>query len=58
MYTIKDESGKAGTNAAYNITVQMSGVDTIDGQTSVSIQLAYTSVNMMWTGASNRWVFI
>ena len=58
MYTIKDESGKAGTNATYNVTIQLSGVDVIDGQTSVSIQLAYTSVNLMWTGANNRWVFI
>jgi hypothetical protein len=58
MYTVKDESGKAGTNQAYNIVVQMTGADTIDGQSNAYIQLAYTSVNLMWTGANNRWVFI
>jgi len=58
MYTIKDESGKAGTNLAYNIIIQMSGADTIDGQSNAYVQLGYTSVNLMWTGANNRWVFI
>ena len=58
VYVIKDESGLAGTNAAYNITIQMSGADTIDGQTSASIQLAWTSVSLMWTGAANKWSFI
>ena len=58
VYVVKDESGLAGTNAAYNITIQMSGADTIDGQTSASIQLAWTSVSLMWTGAANKWSFI
>jgi hypothetical protein len=58
VYVIKDESGLAGTNAAYNITIQMSGADKIDGQTSASIQLAWTSVSLMWTGAANKWSFI
>jgi hypothetical protein len=58
IFVIKDESGLAGTNAAYNITIQMSGSDTIDGQTSVSIQLAWTAVTLMWTGAGNKWSFI
>jgi hypothetical protein len=58
VYTIKDESGKAGINIAYNIIIQAQGADTIDGQSSVYIQLAYTSVNVMWTGANNRWVLV
>jgi hypothetical protein len=58
MYTVKDESGKAGVNQAYNIIIQMTGADTIDGQSNAYIQLAYTSVNLMWTGANNRWVFM
>ena len=58
MYTIKEESGKAGTNQAYNVIIQMSGLDTIDGQSNAYIQVGYTSVNLMWTGANNRWVFV
>jgi len=58
MYTVKDESGKAGVNQAYNIIIQMTGADTIDGQSNAYVQLAYTSVNLMWTGSNNRWVFI
>ena len=58
VYTIKDESGKAGINQAYNIIVQMSGADTIDGQSNAYIQLAWTSVNLMWTGSNNKWSFI
>jgi hypothetical protein len=58
IYNIKDESGLAGINAAYNIVIQMSGPDTIDGQSNAYIQLAWTSVNLMWTGANNRWSFI
>jgi len=58
MYTIKDESGKAGTNQAYNIIIQTTGADLIDGQSNVYVQLAWTSVNVMWTGANNRWVLV
>lgn len=58
IYTIKEESGLAGTNQAYNIIIQASGTDRIDGQSSVYVQLAWTSVNVMWTGANNRWVLI
>ena len=58
VYTIKEESGKAGTNTAYNIIIQTQGVDTIDGQSNVYVQLAYTSVNVMWTGANNKWSLI
>ena len=58
MYTIKDESGRAGTNQAYNIIIQTTGADLIDGQSNVYVQLAWTSVNVMWTGANNRWVLV
>ena len=58
VYTIKDESGKAGINTAYNIIIQTQGADTIDGQSNVYVQLAYTSVNVMWTGANNKWSLI
>jgi hypothetical protein len=58
VYTIKDESGLAGTNQIYNVIIQTSGADKIDGQSNVYIQLAYTAVNVMWTGANNRWVLI
>jgi hypothetical protein len=58
VYAIKDESGLAGTNAAYNIVIQMSGADTIDGQSNAYIQLGWTSVNIMWTGSNNKWSFI
>ena len=58
VYTIKDESGLAGKNQAYNIIIQASGSDLIDGQSNVYVQLAYTAVNVMWTGTNNRWVLI
>ena len=58
VYNIKDESGLAGTNAAYNIVIQMSGADKIDGQSNAYIQLGWTSVNLMWTGENNKWSFI
>ena len=57
-FTIKDESGLAGKTASYNIIIQASGSDLIDGQSNVYVQLAYTAVNVMWTGANNRWVLI
>jgi hypothetical protein len=57
-YTIKDESGLAGKNQLYNIIIQASGADVIDGQSNVYVQLAYTAVNVMWTGTNNRWVLI
>ena len=57
-YTIKDESGLAGKTQSYNIIIQASGADVIDGQSNVYIQLAYTAVNVMWTGTNNRWVLI
>jgi hypothetical protein len=58
VYVIKDESGLAGTNASYDIVIQMSGADKIDGQSSAFVQLAWTSVSIMWTGVANKWSFI
>ena len=57
-FTIKDESGLAGTNTSYKITIQMSGTDLLDGYSSVSMQLNYAGLNIIWTGANSRWSFI
>jgi hypothetical protein len=57
-FTIKDESGLAGTNTSYKITIQMSGTDLLDGYSSVSLQLNYAGLNIIWTGANSRWSFI
>ena len=57
-FTIKDESGLAGTNTTNIIVIQMTGTDLLDGYSSVSIQLNYTALNVMWTGANSRWSFI
>jgi hypothetical protein len=58
IFTIKDESGLAGINITYNIKIQMSGTDLLDGNNNVSIQLQYAGLNIMWTGANSRWSFI
>jgi len=58
IFTIKDESGLAGINSTYNIKIQMSGTDLLDGNNNVSIQLQYAGLNIMWTGANSRWSFI
>lgn len=50
-YTIKDESGNAGTN---NITINRAGSDTIDGETSIIINGNYDSV-VIYRGASSSW---
>ena len=57
-YMIKDESGLAGVNAARRITIQMSGADLLDGQSTTIIQLNYAALTIMYTGASNRWSII
>ena len=58
-YTIKDESGLAGTNPTnYQITVQMSGTDLLDGQSTTIIQLNYAALTIMYTGVANRWSII
>jgi hypothetical protein len=57
-YTIKDESGLAGSNSAYRITIQMSSPDLLDGQSTTVIALNYSALTIMYTGASNRWSII
>ena len=57
-YTIKDESGLAGTNTTNLIKIQMSGTDLLDGYSSVTIQINYAGLNVIWTGANSRWSFI
>ena len=57
-FTIKDESGLAGTNTVNIIKIQMSGSDLLDGYSSVSLQLNYAGLNIIWTGANSRWSFI
>ena len=57
-YMIKDESGLAGVNSARRITIQMSGADLLDGQSTTIIQLNYAALTIMYTGASNRWSII
>ena len=58
IFTIKDESGLAGTNTTNIIKIQMSGSDLLDGNSSVSVQINYAGLNIMWTGANSRWSFI
>jgi hypothetical protein len=48
-YIVKDESGQAA-NLAYHITVQTSGSDTIDGNSSLTIVINYLSVTFLWNG--------
>jgi len=57
-FTIKDESGLAGTNTVNIIKIQMSGSDLLDGYSSVSLQINYSGLNIIWTGANSRWSFI
>ena len=52
QYIIKDESGLAGTNVSYRVTVAASGADLIDGQASLTIALNYGAVNVIWTGTT------
>jgi hypothetical protein len=57
-FTIKDESGRAGTNATNVIKIQMTGTDLLDGYPTVYIQINYAGLNVIWTGANSRWSFI
>jgi hypothetical protein len=53
VYHIKKAFGTAGS-----VTIQMSGSDTLDGQTSSTITIGWTSVTVLWTGATNTWLII
>lgn len=52
QYTIKDESGAAGTN---NITIQRKASDTIDGATSYVVATNYQSVDVYCSLTSGSW---
>jgi hypothetical protein len=58
IFIIKDESGKAGSNQAFGVNIQMSGSDLLDGQSLTNVRLNYASLQIIWTGATNRWSFI
>jgi len=53
VYHIKKAFGSAGS-----VTIQMSGGDTLDGQTSSTITIGWTSVTVLWTGVTNTWLII
>lgn len=45
-FVIKDESGNARVN-----TIQVTGSNTIDGSSSVTLNQNYISLTFLWTGA-------
>jgi len=47
---IKDTAGQAGT---YNINITPAGLDTIDGDSSISLTANYNSYTLVYTGNSN-----
>jgi hypothetical protein len=49
LFTIADVQGSAAT---HNVTVARAGADTINGATSVVIEVAYSSVELRSTGSS------
>lgn len=55
-YTIKDESG-AADNYNINIIKQGASNDLIDGQTSVSIQSPYGSINLYSNGSNKFFIY-
>jgi hypothetical protein len=52
-FVIKDESGQASAN---RIIINVSGSNTIEGSSSVSININYMSLSILWTGA--KWSVI
>jgi hypothetical protein len=55
FFIIKDESGKASLNG-YRPTIQMSGGDLLDGNSTVVIALNYACLQILWTGT--RWSIV
>jgi hypothetical protein len=49
MYIVKDVSGTALTN---NVTVAVSGANTIDGGSSAKLTTNYMSLTFLWNGIS------
>jgi len=53
-FIVKDESGNAST---YNITVQTSGSDVIDGQSNQTIESDYGSISLYSNGTDKFFIF-
>lgn len=53
-YVIKDETGGAETN---NIIIQVSGSDTLDGESTVTIESPYASLNVYTDGLSKWFIY-
>ena len=53
-FTIKDESGAADIK---NITIRTTGVQTIDGQTSIILESPYAAVNLYSDGSSKFFIY-
>jgi hypothetical protein len=54
VYTIKDESGDAGT---YNILIKASGSQTIDGSPMIVLESPYAAVNLYTDGVSKYFIY-
>jgi hypothetical protein len=55
LYFIKDESGRASIQG-YRPIIQMSGVDLLDGNASVTMALNNIALQVIWTGT--RWSIV
>ena len=54
FFTVKDEAGNADVN---NITILTTGVETIDGETSIVLQSPHAAVNIYCDGASKFFIY-
>ncbi len=53
-FIVKDEAGNANTN---NITIRTTGVETIDGQTSIILESPFAAVNIYTDGSSKFFIY-
>lgn len=53
-YVIKDEGGVADIN---NIIISASSIDTIDGETNITIESPYSSLNIYTNGVSKWFIY-
>ena len=53
-FTVKDESGNANVN---NITILITGSDTIDGQPSIVLESPYAAVNIYTNGSNKFFIY-
>ena len=53
-FTIKDEGGNANS---YNITVNMSGSDSVDGASSIVLESPFAAVNLYTDGSSKFFIY-